>query len=163
MRSALSWLVAAGVLVRLGASLECCSEGASFWDDLEDPARTPAGAGSHAESKLPRLCPAMLGAAGSSFARCAGGALSSLHLLEHVSAARSWQRLLDIKPAMRTSQHFLNHSRRGRRCSSSPPRGSASSTARRRDGKATPCRSQSRLRSLTNPRCRSARAADCHV
>ena len=111
MRSALSWLVAAGVLVRLGASPECCSEGASFWDDLEDPARTPAGAGSHAESKLPRLCPAhaMLGAAGSSFARCAGGALSSLHLLEHVSAARSWQRLLDIKPAMRTSQHFLNH------------------------------------------------------
>ena len=30
MRSALSWLVAVGVLVRLGASLECCSEGASF-------------------------------------------------------------------------------------------------------------------------------------
>ena len=25
-----------GVLVRLGASLECCSEGASFWDDLDD-------------------------------------------------------------------------------------------------------------------------------
>ena len=40
MRSALSWLVAAGVLVRLGASLECCSEGASFWDDLDDPVRT---------------------------------------------------------------------------------------------------------------------------
>ena len=45
MRSALSWLVAVGVLVRLGASLECCGEGASFWDDLDDPARTPAGAG----------------------------------------------------------------------------------------------------------------------
>ena len=40
MRSALSWLVAVGVLVRLGASLECCSEGASFWDDLDDPVRT---------------------------------------------------------------------------------------------------------------------------
>ena len=39
MRSALSWLVAVGVLVRLGASLECCGEGASFWDDLDDPAR----------------------------------------------------------------------------------------------------------------------------
>jgi len=108
MRSALSWLVAVGVLVRLGASLECCSEGASFWDDLDDPARTPAGGGSHAASKLPRLCPAqaMPGAAGSSFARCAGGALSSLHLLEHVNAARSWQRLLDVKPAARDSQHF---------------------------------------------------------
>ena len=34
------WLVAVGVLVRLGASLECCSEGASFWDDLDDPVRT---------------------------------------------------------------------------------------------------------------------------
>ena len=111
MRSALSWLVAAGVLVRLGASLECCSEGASFWDDLDDPARTPAGGGSHAASKLPRLCPAqaMPGAAGSSFARCAGGALSSLHLLEHVNAAQSWQRLIDMKPAMRDSQHFLNY------------------------------------------------------
>ena len=40
MRSALSWLVAVGVLVRLGTSLECCSEGASFWDDLDDPVRT---------------------------------------------------------------------------------------------------------------------------
>ena len=40
MRSALSWLVTVGVLVRLGASLECCSEGASFWDDLDDPVRT---------------------------------------------------------------------------------------------------------------------------
>ena len=112
MRSALSWLVAVGVLVRLGASLECCSEGASFWDDLDDPARTPAGGGSHAASKLPRLCPAqaMLGAAGSSFARCAGGALSSLHLLEHVNAARSWQRLLDVKPAARDSKgQYLNH------------------------------------------------------
>ena len=111
MRSALSWLVAVGVLVRLGASLECCSEGASFWDDLDDRARTPAGAGSHAESKLPRLCPAqaMLGAAGSSFARCAGGALSSLHLLEHVNAAQSWQRLIDVKPTMRDSKQFLNH------------------------------------------------------
>ena len=102
MRSASRLLVTIGVLVRLGASLECCSEGASFWDDLDDPARTPAGAGSHAESKLPRLCPvqAMLGAAGSSFARCAGGALSSLHLLEHVNAAQSWQRLIDVKPAI---------------------------------------------------------------
>ena len=40
MRSALSWLVAAGVLVRLGASLECCSEGPSVWDDLDGPVRT---------------------------------------------------------------------------------------------------------------------------
>ena len=39
-RSALSWLVTIGVLVRLGASLECCSEGASFWDELDDPVRT---------------------------------------------------------------------------------------------------------------------------
>ena len=29
MRSALSWLVAVGVLMRLGASLECYSEGPS--------------------------------------------------------------------------------------------------------------------------------------
>ena len=50
-RSALSWLVAVGVLVRLGASLECCGEGASFWDDLDDPARTPSGAGPHAASQ----------------------------------------------------------------------------------------------------------------
>ena len=113
MRSALSWLVAVGVLVRLGASLECCGEGASFWDDLDDPARTPSGAGPHAASQLPRLCPAqaMLGAAaaGASFARCSGGATSSLHLLEHVNAARSWQRLLDIKPAMRNIKQYLNH------------------------------------------------------
>ena len=40
MRSALSWLVAAGVLVRLGASLECYSEGPSVWDDLDGPVRT---------------------------------------------------------------------------------------------------------------------------
>ena len=40
MRSALSWLVTVGVLVRLGASLECCSEGPSFWDDLDGPVRT---------------------------------------------------------------------------------------------------------------------------
>ena len=38
--AARSWLGAVGVLVRLGASLECCSEGASFWDDLDDPVRT---------------------------------------------------------------------------------------------------------------------------
>lgn len=60
-----------GVLVQLGLSLECCSEGASFWDDLEDPARTPARTGSHAASQLPclsrcrrcmvpHLCPAYL-------------------------------------------------------------------------------------------------------
>ena len=114
MRSALSWLVAVGVLVRLGASLECCSEGASFWDDLDDPARTPSGARAHAASRLPRLCPAqaMLGgaAAGASFARCSGGATSSLHLLEHVNAARSWQRLLDIKPRLRDKGGaVLNH------------------------------------------------------
>ena len=48
-------LVTMGVLVQLGMSLECCSEGASFWDDLEDPARTPARAGSHAASQLPCL------------------------------------------------------------------------------------------------------------
>ncbi len=40
MRSALSWLVAVGVLVRLGASLECYSEGPSVWDDLDGPVRT---------------------------------------------------------------------------------------------------------------------------
>ena len=40
MRSASRLLVTIGVLVRLGASLECCSEGASFWDDLDDPVRT---------------------------------------------------------------------------------------------------------------------------
>ena len=39
MRSASRLLVTIGVLVRLGASLECCSEGASFWDDLDDPVR----------------------------------------------------------------------------------------------------------------------------
>lgn len=64
-------LVTMGVLVQLGLSLECCSEGASFWDDLEDPARTPARTGSHAASQLPclsrcrrcmvpHLCPAYL-------------------------------------------------------------------------------------------------------
>ena len=40
MRSALSWLVAVGVLMRLGASLECYSEGPSVWDDLDGPVRT---------------------------------------------------------------------------------------------------------------------------
>ena len=30
MRSALRWLVTVEVLVRLGASIECCSEGANF-------------------------------------------------------------------------------------------------------------------------------------
>ena len=48
-------LVTMGVLVQLGMSLECCSEGSSFWDDPEDPARTPARAGSHAASQLPCL------------------------------------------------------------------------------------------------------------
>ena len=54
----------------------------------------------------------MLGgaAAGASFARCSGGATSSLHLLEHVNAARSWQRLLDIKPRLRDKGGaVLNH------------------------------------------------------
>ena len=48
-------LVTMGVLSQLGMSLECCSEGSSFWDDPEDPARTPARAGSHAASQLPCL------------------------------------------------------------------------------------------------------------
>ena len=33
----------------------------------------------------------------------------SLHLLEHVNAAQSWQRLIDVKPGARDSKQFLNH------------------------------------------------------
>ena len=54
-RGALGRLVMMGALVGLGTPLECCSEGDSFWSDLDDPARTPSGAGSHAASQLPCL------------------------------------------------------------------------------------------------------------
>ena len=48
----------------LGTPLECCSEGDSFWSDLDDPARTPPRAGSHAASQaaLPVPAQAMHGA-----------------------------------------------------------------------------------------------------
>lgn len=55
MRGALGRLVMMGALVGLGTPLECCSEGGSFWSDLDDPARTPPRAGSHAASQLPCL------------------------------------------------------------------------------------------------------------
>ena len=44
MRGALGRLVMMGALVGLGTPLECCSEGDSFWSDLDDPrrARHPA-------------------------------------------------------------------------------------------------------------------------
>ena len=110
-RGALGRLVMMGALVGLGTPLECCSEGGSFWSDLDDPARTPSGAGSHSASQLPRLCPAqaMQGGVGVAFSRCAGGATSTLHLLEHVNAGRSWRRLLDIAPHRLVGTHYQNH------------------------------------------------------
>ena len=61
MRGALGRLVMMGALVGLGTPLECCSEGDSFWSDLDDPARTPSGAGSHAASQLPYGVPYSMG------------------------------------------------------------------------------------------------------
>ena len=86
MRSALSWLVAVGVLVRLGASLEC-------WSDLDDGSSVPKGAESASPSALPRLCS---GTTASSYRRCNTGEESGLLLLEYTSRYRSWQRLLEM-------------------------------------------------------------------
>jgi len=75
MRSALSWLVAVGVLVRLGASLEC-------WSDLDDGSSVPKGAESANPSALPRLCP---GATASGYRRCNTGQEGELLLLEYAN------------------------------------------------------------------------------
>jgi hypothetical protein len=67
-RGALGRLVMMGALVGLGTPLECCSEGDSFWSDLDDPrrARHPAPV-----RTLPPNCLACPGAGGAWCLTCA--------------------------------------------------------------------------------------------
>ena len=77
-----------------GAGENCCFEEESFWDDLDNPVRTPGGDASHANAQLPRLCPCPLppGTSGATVGRCTGGEANAWHLLLHFNPAASWGR-----------------------------------------------------------------------
>ena len=78
------------------AQLDCCFEGATFWDSLDDRLTAPSGreGTKGRNSKLPRLC---LNAATSRYADCAADQPADLFLLDHPSRYVTWQHLVPME------------------------------------------------------------------